>query len=119
MLSPNDQKTIATWNQEPLTTINKCIHQLIERQVCEQPESATAVDAFDMKLTYRELDELSTRLAHHLSGLKLKSTLIPIFFEKSAWPIVAMVAVLKAGAAFVSADESSIPSSGLSYAFVV
>jgi len=116
MLNSQDHATIMGWNSETVKPVNKCIHQLIEQQVCEQPESAIAVDSWDAKFTYRELDEFSTRLAQHLMEQNVESTLIPLIFEKSAWTIVAMLAVLKAGAAFVPLDPTA-PTSRLSGIF--
>jgi len=107
MLNPVDRATIFTWNHEPLHPVNKCIHQLIEQQVCEQPESAVAVHSFDGKVTYRQLDRLSTRLAHYLLKLDMESRLIPLCFEKSGWTIVAMLGVLKSGFAFVPLDPKA------------
>jgi len=107
MLNPVDSSAIFAWNHEPLKATNKCVHQLIEQQVCEQPESAIAIHSFDARFTYRQLDELSTRLAHYLLKLNLRSTLIPLFFEKSAWTIIAMLGVLKSGSAFVPLDPKA------------
>lgn len=96
-LNPDDHATILAWNLEPVQSVDRCIHQLIEQQVCEQPSSAIAVDSWDAKFTYEKLDELSTRLALKLITYQVESTVVPLVFEKSAWTIVAMLAVLKSG----------------------
>ncbi|THC87382.1 hypothetical protein EYZ11_013173 [Aspergillus tanneri] len=72
----------------------------------QQPD-APAVCAWDGELTYKELDELSTRLAHHLVGLGVgPETIVPLCFEKSMWMPVAMLGVMKAGGASVAIDAS-------------
>lgn len=74
-----------------------------------KPE-AEAVRAWDATFTYRELDLHSTRLAYHLAQLGVKEeVIVPLCFEKSAWVVVAMLAVLKAGGAFVPLDPAHPP----------
>ncbi|KAF1935488.1 hypothetical protein EJ02DRAFT_439207 [Clathrospora elynae] len=70
--------------------------------MAEAQPLAIAICAWDGELTYHELDELSSRLAGHLVELGIKpEDIVPLCFEKSIWTIVAMLAVLKAGGAFV------------------
>ncbi|KAH8602265.1 nonribosomal peptide synthase [Bisporella sp. PMI_857] len=107
MLNLTDQADLLAWNHEPLQPVSKCVHQLFEQQVCEQPESKIAVDAWDATLTYRELDGLSTRLAKHLMILNTGAALIPLCFDKSAWTIVAMLGILKSGNAFIPLDSAT------------
>ncbi|CAG8962444.1 hypothetical protein HYFRA_00014075 [Hymenoscyphus fraxineus] len=69
-----------------------------------QPESS-AICSWDGELSYKELNELSSTLAHHLvdHGAGPES-LVGICFNKSLWTdlsVVAMLATLKAGAGFV------------------
>lgn len=107
MLNSSDYATIMSWNLGPVQSVNKCIHQLIEQQVCEQPETAVAIHSWDAKLTYEQLDAQSTRLARYLMQYNVESTLIPLLFEKSAFTIVAMLAVLKLGSAFTPLDPAA------------
>ncbi|KAF1951517.1 nonribosomal peptide synthase [Byssothecium circinans] len=105
LLNSNDERTIASWNDKPIHIINKCIHSVIENQVILRP-TATAIEAWDLgTLTYRELDDISTRLAARLISLGVKPhAFVPLCFDKSGWTVVAILAVLKAGAAFVPLD---------------
>ncbi|KAH8757073.1 hypothetical protein BGZ57DRAFT_802778, partial [Hyaloscypha finlandica] len=83
-----------------------CIHQVFAQRVRERPDSE-AVCGWDQQFSYSELDTLSSRLAFRLVSLNVGSeVLVPLCFEKSAWTIVAMMAVLKAGGAFVPLDPS-------------
>jgi non-ribosomal peptide synthetase component F len=80
------------------------VHDLFADQAAAQPESP-AICAWDGELIYSELDALSTRLAGHLLSLGVKpDDVVPLCFEKSMWTVVAMLAVLKAGGAFVPLD---------------
>ncbi|KAF6233172.1 hypothetical protein HO173_008716 [Letharia columbiana] len=56
---------------------------------------------------FNQLDDLSPRLVHLLVDLGIKShDIVPLCFEKSAWVIVRLLGVIKAGAAFVFIDPS-------------
>lgn len=106
LLNQEDQDVIAAWNSRPVNIINKCIHNAIfQDQVILRP-SAIALDAWDSGImTYRELDERASRLASRLISLGVKpQTFVPLCFDKSGWTIIAMLAVMKAGAAFVPLD---------------
>ncbi|MCJ1364193.1 hypothetical protein MMC16_003302 [Acarospora aff. strigata] len=65
-----------------------------------------AICSWDGGLSYSQLDDLSSRLAFHLAGYEDigPNCLVPVCFEKSKWAVVAMLAVLKAGAACVPLD---------------
>ncbi|OCL10211.1 nonribosomal peptide synthase-like protein [Glonium stellatum] len=108
MLNPVDKETVWSWNSKPLKFINKSIHSMIyQEQVILRP-SALAIDAWDFKATYRELDERTTRMASRLIALGVTpESYVPLCFEKSGWTVVAMLAVLKVGAAFVPLDPAS------------
>ncbi|KAH8901589.1 acetyl-CoA synthetase-like protein [Thozetella sp. PMI_491] len=69
--------------------------------------AAPAIVTLHESLSYQELDALSTKLALRLTGMGAKEEmLIPLLFEKSAWTIVAMIGVLKSGAAFATLDPT-------------
>src|SRR6185437_152892 len=58
-------------------------------------------------MTYRELDEAANRLAHLLAGQGVGAgQCVALLFERSAEAIVAMLAVLKAGAAYLPIDPA-------------
>lgn len=63
------------------------------------------------RLTYSDLDRTASRLALELTRLGVgPEVIVPLCSEKSPWMVVAMVAVLKAGAAFVAVDPGQPPS---------
>ena len=69
---------------------------------------AQAVCAHDGDLTYAGFEELAQRLADLLQkehGIG-PGDVIPLCFQKSLWAMVAMVGVLKTGAAFVPTDPA-------------
>ncbi|KAL7780698.1 hypothetical protein CFE70_010723 [Pyrenophora teres f. teres 0-1] len=95
---------IWAWNYEIPGVTNKCIHDLFAEQVLAQP-NAPAICAWDGKMSYSVLDNLSTTLAGYLVKIGVKpEDVVPLCFEKSMWTVVAMLAVLKAGGAFAPLD---------------
>lgn len=94
------------WNEHVPSFINETVHELVQTQVKLRPD-ALAVDAHDGTWTYAQLDAAANRVAHYLVDLGVRSEdVVPLCFEKSRWAIVGILAVLKAGAAFVFVDPS-------------
>ncbi|KAI1264376.1 hypothetical protein F5Y18DRAFT_436783 [Xylariaceae sp. FL1019] len=94
-------------NGKPLPRYERCVHEMIRDQVRLRPDSP-AVVAYDGSYSYAELDALTSRVANTLFakfGFRLEEKVI-IQFPRSAWTIVAMLAVMKAGACFISLDEN-------------
>jgi amino acid adenylation domain-containing protein len=81
-----------------------CLHHLFEEQVELVPNNV-AVEFEEERLTYRELNRRANSLAHYLraSGIG-PETLVGICIERSPDLIVAMLGVVKAGAAYVPLD---------------
>lgn len=83
------------------------VHEYAARQADLRPD-ATAVVAGDRTLTYGELEAASNRLARALeeAGCE-RGDRVCLFVPKSPEALVAMLAVLKAGAAYVPVDLAS------------
>ena len=88
---------------------NKLVHQLFEAQAARTPE-AVAVAFNDRSFTYAELNQRANQLARYLKRQNAQpETLVAIHLEASFDLVVAMLAILKAGAAFVPLDPSYPP----------
>ncbi|MBD1938950.1 non-ribosomal peptide synthetase [Microcoleus sp. FACHB-68] len=86
--------------------IKGTIPQLFEAQV-EQNLDKIALSFEEEKLTYRELNIRSNKLAHYLKKLGVGSEVVTgICLEPSAGLIVAMLGILKAGGAYLPLDPS-------------
>ena len=106
LIADNDRDQIWTWNENVPMAVNQCVHELVKEQVRLRP-NALAVDSWDGEMTYVEMDSLSTRLSHHLTDLGIgPEVIVPLCFDRSVWTVVAFVAVLKAGGAFLPLDPS-------------
>lgn len=105
-VGPMSHKEIWSWNRDLPRQLSKCVHDLILYQASVSP-SSQAVEAWDGRMTYAELDTYSYVLAFHLNHLGVKEEMIvPLCFEKSVWTIVSMLAVLRAGGALLLLDHS-------------
>ncbi|KAL6239813.1 hypothetical protein BDW75DRAFT_236072 [Aspergillus navahoensis] len=97
---------VSAWNAPLPEQPKRCAHAIIQDQVLAQP-SAPAICSWDENFTYAQLDFLTTKLAHHLTDWGVgPEVFVGLCFEKSAWAVIAQVAVLKAGGAFASLDPA-------------
>jgi amino acid adenylation domain-containing protein len=80
------------------------LHRLFERQAALTPD-ATAVVSGAGRLSYRQLDARANQLARHLRSLGLGSDqLVGICLPRSLDLVVSLLAVLKAGGAYLPLD---------------
>ncbi len=87
---------------QPAATVS--IPTLFATQATRTP-SAVSLTCASRSLTYRELDEASNRLAHLLVGHGAgPGHCVALLLERSAEAIVAILAVLKSGAAYLPID---------------
>ncbi|KAF8918514.1 hypothetical protein BGZ58_004833, partial [Dissophora ornata] len=103
ILSPDERKLLLQpWNYTQLEFPSDfCLHQLFEQQVDQRPDS-TAVVINNQSLSYAELNVRANRLAHKLIELGAQpDALVAICVEPSLAMVVGILAVLKAGSAFV------------------
>ncbi|MEV6395075.1 amino acid adenylation domain-containing protein [Streptomyces sp. NPDC051907] len=82
------------------------IHELVARQALSTPDAEAVVGGRE-RLTYRELDESAELLAGHLRAHGAgPETLVGVCLSRTPWMVVAMLAVLKAEAAYVPLDPA-------------
>ncbi|MFJ4780714.1 amino acid adenylation domain-containing protein [Streptomyces sp. NPDC088762] len=90
----------------PLTGEPDRLTDAFARTVAANPD-ATAVSDGDTSLTYRELDARAERLAHGLLARGVTpGDRVGICLERTTELVVAMIGVLKAGAAYVPTDPA-------------
>ncbi|MBN3895575.1 MAG: amino acid adenylation domain-containing protein [Nostoc sp. NOS(2021)] len=95
------------WND---TAINypkyKCTHHLFEEQVKRTP-NAIALVFENQQLTYQQLNRRANQLAHHLQKLGVKPEVaVGICLERSLDMLVALLAIFKAGGAYIPLDPN-------------
>jgi amino acid adenylation domain-containing protein len=85
------------------------VHRLFEARAAATPE-AIAIDAGAARLTYRELDARANRLARRLRERGVAAeTVVGVHLEAGIDQVVAALAVLKAGGAYLPLDPSYPP----------
>ncbi|KAI9715398.1 MAG: NRPS [Chrysothrix sp. TS-e1954] len=107
LLNEYDFRDILKWNDSIPNAVDECLHSLFTAQA-QKHCATTAVDAPDGSFSYAELDERSNRLAHELRRRNVSvESPVPLIFDKSRWAIVAILAIMKAGAACVPLNPAS------------
>lgn len=105
LISDRERSMMRQWSSRVVLAGATCVHDEVSQRAAELPNNA-AVNAWDGAVSYKELDDLSTRLAVHLVEAGVRTgTLVPLYFEKSIAVVVAMLAVMKSGGAFVPLDH--------------
>ncbi|KAB8151547.1 amino acid adenylation domain-containing protein [Kordia sp. TARA_039_SRF] len=86
---------------------DQTILDVFTERVLENPNEIAVVFQ-DTKLTFKELDEVSTQLANYLiqNHAITKGSLIGFKLERSEWVIVSIFAILKTGSAYIPVDPS-------------
>ena len=101
-------KKLNQWNDTALDLPSKrLLHQLFDEQVKKEP-TATAVVSDNVRLSYGELFKLSNKMGNKLKKWgTIPETLVAVVMEKGWEEIVAVLGILKSGAAFlpISAND--------------
>lgn len=81
------------------------ITSLFDAQVQKTPNNSAVVYK-DTSLTYKELDEVSNAFANYLSEAHeiTKNDIVGIQLDRSEWIVIAILGILKAGAAYLPID---------------
>ncbi len=108
LLDGGEQARLDGWgNRAVLTrpaTTQVSIPVLFAAQVARTPE-VVALSCGECSWTYRQVDEAANRLAHLLAGQGVgPGACVALLFSRSAEAIVAILAVLKTGAAYLPID---------------
>ena len=106
VLTPaEEQKLLREWNcTESQFRQPNCLHKLFEEQAARTPE-CIALTLEDENLTYAELNRQANRLAHYLRARGVNNeTSVGLLMPRSFEMVVALLGILKAGAAYVPLD---------------
>ena len=108
ILSPAERELVLVQfnNTKTAAQADYCIHQLFEQQV-ELTPTNVAVVCEDKLLSYAELNRQANRLAHYLieQGIGPESR-VAILLDRSIDVVVCLLAVLKAGGAYIPLDSA-------------
>ncbi|MBF8189755.1 amino acid adenylation domain-containing protein [Nonomuraea sp. K274] len=109
-LDPAERDLVREWGRGPAVAVpSEPAHELIHRQALRDPRRI-AVVCGSQRLDYRTLDGRAAQLARHLRELGAgHESRVAICLGRSPEMIVAMLGVLKAGAAYVPLDPRHPP----------
>jgi len=107
LTSGERNRLLVEWNATAVDRGDDAVlHTLVEARAARSPDAIAVVDG-DRTLTYRELDEranaLAWRLRAHGAGPEERVSLCA---ERSVEMVIALLAILKTGAAYVPLDPS-------------
>jgi len=107
LLSGEERRAVLeTYNDTAAPFPEGCVHERFERVADETPD-AVAVESAAGTLTYGELEMRANRLANHLRRLGAgPESRVAVLVERSPELVVAVLGVLKAGAAYVPVDPA-------------
>ncbi|MET9552246.1 amino acid adenylation domain-containing protein [Streptomyces sp. NPDC006645] len=95
---------LARWNDTTADRVRPTVVEMFREQAGNRPDAVAVVDEH-RSLTYRQVAELSSQLAHRLIERGLGSEqVVGISLGRSADMVVGLLAVLQAGCAFVPLD---------------
>lgn len=106
ILSESEHKTLMSNFNTPHVKVDtyQPIPRIIETQANHSPEQIAALD-HKGSISYRSLNECSNQLAHYLiKQAPLHGKMVGIYMDRSIDQLIALLAVLKTGAAFVPID---------------
>jgi natural product biosynthesis luciferase-like monooxygenase protein len=107
LMTPDAQASaLRVWNETTRPVPDACIHELFEDQAARTPD-AVALIYRGQRMTYRELDQRTNRLARHLRSLGVSRDVpVGIFLNRSCSMVEAVLATLKAGGAYLPLDPT-------------
>ena len=108
------QKMLSEWNATERPYPNQTLSQLFSQQARQTP-NAVAVSAVDGDLTYAQLEAKSDQLAAYLRQFDIQpDSLVGLALPRQTAMLVAILGILKAGAAYLPLDPS-YPAQRLQY----
>nr|APD71971.1 non-ribosomal peptide synthetase 10 [Streptomyces sp.] len=106
LLTPSGQQAAIEAGQGPVRAVDldRPVHRYVTEQAALRPDTV-AVSWAEQSLTYARLDEESNKLAAVLRDQGVRpGTLVGLYTQRSLRQMVAVLAVMKAGAAFLPLD---------------
>ncbi len=122
-LPPNQSQALLAFGDpgKPIDIPAKTLHDVVQQQAKQHPQRIALIDN-RQKVSYTELEQRSNQLAHLIqaryqqaTGQPLSpDTLLPICLNRGVDMVIAMLAIMKAGAAYLPLDPQT-PSQRLAY----
>ncbi|MBW8687184.1 non-ribosomal peptide synthetase [Chitinophaga rhizophila] len=114
ILTAAEKAVLLKDNKHPYPDDVNVVNKFVQQAAAHAGHAAVIFE--DKTLSYAQLDQLSNQLAHYLiqyAGIQAQEFL-PVQLERSEWMIVALLAIMKAGAVYVPVDPK-YPDSRVQY----
>ncbi len=100
-----ERQLLVEWNATKIDyPRDQTLAEIFHEQAQRIPD-AIALEFFDRTMSYRELDIASNRIANFLQGEGVGAqTIVGVYMDRSSALIVALLGILKAGAAYLPID---------------
>jgi hypothetical protein len=106
LLGEDEHSLLVEWNDTARPVPRRSVAELFAAQAAATPDN-TAVRHGGLTITYRELDDRAERLATDLTGRGIgPEDIVALAMPRSTEMIVSLLAVLKAGAAYLPIDPA-------------
>jgi amino acid adenylation domain-containing protein/FkbM family methyltransferase len=111
----DERRIVREWNATALAAdTTTCVHERFAAFAASQPD-VPAVACEGVSLTFREANRRANQLAHHLRALGVRTgDAVGLCLPRSVDAIVALLGILKAGAAYVPLDPE-LPAKRLAF----
>jgi amino acid adenylation domain-containing protein/non-ribosomal peptide synthase protein (TIGR01720 family) len=115
MMSEGERRQVVVeWNATKSGGTERCVHELFQEQAARTPDAIAVADR-DGQMSYAELDRKTNQQARYLREQGIgEGTTVGLCLERSLAMVMAQIAVLKAGSAYVPLDPE-YPSRRLQY----
>ena len=109
VLTEEESRLLAEWNDTARDYPRTCIHHVIEAQ-CERTPEAIAIAFRDEELTYRQLNGRANQLARLLQRLGVGTdTPVGVYMDRCSNMVVGLLGILKAGGYYLPLDPTYPP----------
>ncbi len=109
LTSAERARMLVDWNATARDYDRRCLHEQFAEQAARRPDAIAIVTARE-RISYGELDRRSNQLARELIDLGVREgALVAICLERSVDLLVAMLGVLRTGAAYVPIEPTYPP----------
>jgi amino acid adenylation domain-containing protein len=116
LLDEAERAVVRDWGQPSVRSLAtpRCLHELVAEQASVAGDRVALVCG-DQQLSYGELDRRAAQLAANLAALGAGPDLfVGVFLERSIEMVIALVAVLKAGSAYLPI-EPGLPADRIAF----
>ncbi|WP_414526545.1 amino acid adenylation domain-containing protein [Nodularia chucula] len=106
LLTQKEQNLLTQWNDTFTDIPNLSVHELFSQQVTKTPDKIAVIFG-DESLTYQQLEQKANQLADDLQNLGVQAeTRVGIYCDRSLEMVISLLAVHKAGGAYIPLDPS-------------